>query len=134
MPEVEYEILLEKELNDKARTTIEKIYHKTLTPITENINIENQPLEINNCYRLNFDVDEEDTWDLAFAISQLKGVRDVEPLLFIPGVNEQKPPSKKCLPEPDHYLGWHKYKTKFIEAENHCRNQGRPVGGRCIPA
>ena len=132
MPEVEYQILLEKELNDKARTTIENIYRKTLTPISENINLGNQASEINNCYSLNLDVDEDDTWDLAIGISQLKGVRDVEPNFFIPGIREDMPKITACFPPPDHFLGWHKIKTKFKEAEEFANSRGRTVGGKGI--
>ena len=132
MPEIEYEIYLDDEKKDKIVSKIENNFNISLKSLSEGIKIGNKKSEFRKCFTAKVDIDEEDIWDMAHAISQLKGVGDVEPNFFFPEVREKKPKSKKCIQNPDHILGWHKIKTKFKEAEDFAVKQGRTPGGRGI--
>ena len=132
MAEIEYELLLDRDKQDKLIAKIENTFNTTLHKVSENIKVGNKESNFRQCYSAIIEVDDDDVWGMAFAISQLKGVRDVEPNFFIPEVREEKPKSKKCIQDPDHILGWHKIKTKFKEAEDYAASQGRIPGGKGI--
>jgi len=132
MPNIEYELLLDSQQQDRTRAKIENTFNTTLTPITEGVKAVNKKSEVTNCYIANLDVDDDDQWGMAFAISQLKGVRDVEPNLFVPEVRERRETSTSCFPKPAHFLGWNKKKTKFKEAEDYAIQQGRTAGGKGV--
>lgn len=131
MPIIRYEIYLDPKKQEETRRNVEKRFNTSLESLVASDVLDSKDCDLRNCYIAKFDINEDDVWDLANDIAQIKGVLDVEPEL-ITGIIEDDVEPKKCAEEPKHEPNWSHKKTFFKEAEQYSKKEGRTVGGEGI--